>query len=49
MFWHIDGATIETNAKDARESNENISLNPDETIVSLDVKGLYRFILLWNN
>ena len=41
FFDNIDGANIETNTKDARETIENIALDPDETIISLDVKGLY--------
>ena len=38
FFDKIDGANIETNTKDAREKIENISLGPDETIITLDVK-----------
>ena len=38
---NIDGANIETNTKEAREKIENIALDPDETIISLDVKSLY--------
>ena len=34
-------ANIETNSKEARETIENIALDPDETIKSLDVKSLY--------
>ena len=41
FFDIIDGAIIETNPKDAREPNENIALDPDEAIISLDVKSLY--------
>ena len=41
FFDNIDGANIETNNKEARETIENIALGPDETIKSLDVKGLY--------
>ena len=40
-FVDIDGANIETNTKDARETIENIALDPDKTIISLDVKSLY--------
>ena len=40
-FFDIDGANIETNTKDARETIENIAQDPDETIKSLDVKTLY--------
>ena len=38
---NIDGANIETNTKEARETIENIALDPDENIISLDVKSLY--------
>ena len=38
---NIDGANIEINTKDARETIENIALDPDETIISLDVKSLF--------
>ena len=41
FFDNIDGANIETITKEARETIENIALDPDETIVSLDVKSLY--------
>ena len=41
FFDNIDGANIETNTKEAREKIENIALDPDETIISLDVKSLY--------
>ena len=41
FFDHIDGANIETNTKDARETIGNIALDTDETITSLDVKSLY--------
>ena len=41
FFDNIDGANIETNTKDARETIENIALDPDETIKLLDVKSLY--------
>ena len=40
FFDNIDGANIETSTKDARETTENIALDPDETIISLDVKSL---------
>ena len=39
FFDNINGANIETNTKDARETIENIAL--DETIISLDVNSLY--------
>ena len=41
FFDNIDGANIETNNKKAIETIENIALDPDETIKSLDVKSLY--------
>ena len=41
LFDNIDGANIETNTKEARETIENIALDPDETIMSLDAKSLY--------
>ena len=41
FFDNIDGANIETNCNDARETMENTSLDPDDTIISLDVKSLY--------
>ena len=41
FFDNIDGANIETNTKDKRETIENIALDPDETIISLDVNSLY--------
>ena len=34
----IEGANMETNTKDARETIENIALDPDETVKSLGVK-----------
>ena len=40
-FDNIDGANIETNIEDARETIENIARDPDETLKSLDVKNLY--------
>ena len=43
---NIDGANIETNTKYAREMIENIALNQDETVISLDVKSLYINVLL---
>ena len=46
FFDYIDGANIETNTKDARKTIENIALDPDETIISLDVKRLYTDIPL---
>ena len=41
FFDNIDKANIETNAKDARETIENISLDPDESMISFDLKSLY--------
>ena len=41
FFDNIDGANIETNTQDARETIENIALDPDGTIISLDVKSMY--------
>ena len=37
----MDGVNIEINTKDVRETIEKIALDPDETIISLDVKSLY--------
>ena len=41
FFDNIDGLNIETNTKDARETIENIALDPDEAVISLDVRSLY--------
>ena len=41
FFDNIDGANLETNTKEARETIENIALDLDETIISLDEKSLY--------
>ena len=41
FFDNIDGANMETNTKEARETIENLALDPDETIISLDMKSLY--------
>ena len=41
FFDDADGANIETNTKEARETIENVALDLDETIISLDVKSLY--------
>ena len=46
FFDNIDGANIETNSKEDREAIENIALDPDETIISLDVKNLYIIVPL---
>ena len=40
FFDNIDGPNIETNTKNARETIENIALDSDETIKSLDMKNL---------
>ena len=41
FFDNIDGANMETNTKEARETIENVALDPDEVITSLDVKNWY--------
>ena len=41
FFDNIDGGNIETITNEARETIENIALDPDETIISLEVKSLY--------
>ena len=41
FFDNIDGANIEINIKQAKETNDNIALDPNETIISLDLKSLY--------
>ena len=46
FFDNTDGANIETNTKDARETIENIALDLDEIIISLDVKSFYTNIPL---
>ena len=46
FFDNIDITNIETNTKQARETIENIALDPDETIISLDVKSLYNNVPL---
>ena len=46
MFDNIDGAKIENNTKDARETNQNIALDPDQTIISLDRESLYNNVPL---
>ena len=46
FFDNIDRENIETNNKEARETIENIALDPDETIISLDVKSLYTNVAL---
>ena len=37
----IEGANIETNSLDAREFLESTNLEPNENLISLDVKSLY--------
>ena len=46
FFDNIDGANIETITKDAREKLGNIALDPNETMISLDVKNLYNNVPL---
>ena len=46
FFDSIVGAKIETNINEARETIENIALDPDESIISLDVKSLYSNVSL---
>ena len=41
FFQKIEGANIETNTNDARKTLEQIKLEKDEKILSLDVKSLY--------
>ena len=41
LFDNIDGANLEINTKEARETIENIALDPDEIIKSFNVKSLY--------
>ena len=41
FFQKIEGANIETNINDARKTLEQIKLEKDEQILSLDVKSLY--------
>ena len=40
-FDEIEGANIETNTQMAREILKNTELDPDESIISLDLKSLY--------
>ena len=47
FFDNINGANIETNTKDAREKIENIALDPNETMISLDVKSLYNNVIMF--
>ena len=42
FFEKIEGANIETNSLDAREILESTNLEPNENLISLDVKSLYR-------
>ena len=41
FFEKIEGANIETNSLDARETLESTNLEPNENLISLDVKSLY--------
>ena len=41
FFEKIEGANIETNSLDAREILESTNLEPNEILISLDVKSLY--------
>ncbi|XP_063727458.1 uncharacterized protein LOC134855008 [Symsagittifera roscoffensis] len=41
FFEKIEGAKIETNSLDAREILESTNLEPNENLISLDVKSLY--------
>ena len=41
FFDKIEGANIETNSLDARKILENTNLEPNENLISLDVKSLY--------
>ena len=41
IFEKIEGTNIETNSLDVREILESITLEPDEKMISLDVKSLY--------
>ncbi|XP_063727466.1 uncharacterized protein LOC134855016 [Symsagittifera roscoffensis] len=48
FFEKIEGANIETNSLDAREIFENTNLEPNENLISLDVKSLYTNVPLKN-
>ena len=41
IFEKIEGANIETNLLDAREILESTNLEPNENLISVDVKSLY--------
>ena len=41
IFENIEGANIETNLIDAKETSESIIREPNENLMSLDVKKLY--------
>ena len=41
FFEKFEGANIETNSLDAREILESTNLEPNENLISLDVKSLY--------
>ena len=46
IFEKIEGANIETNSLDAREIFESTNIEPNESLISLDVKSLYTTVPL---
>ena len=42
FFEKIEGANFETNSLDAREILESTNREPNENLISLDVKSLYK-------
>ena len=46
FFEKIEGANIETNSLDARETLESTNLQPNENLISLDAKSLYTIVPL---
>ena len=46
FFEKIEGANIDTNSLDAREILESTNLEPNENLISLDVKSLYKNVPL---
>ena len=46
FFEKIEGANIETNSLDAREILGSNNLEPNENLISLDVKSLYTNVTL---
>ena len=46
VFEKIEGANIETNSLDARETLESTNPEPNETLISLDMKSLVTNVLL---